>query len=197
MHEQTDIEREWLVKLSRGDESVFRRLFDRYHPFVYSFALRMTESDPIAKDVVQDVFVKIWVNRESLHTIENLPAYLNRMTRNLVLNGMKRKAHEESLLRDLFPAGNERNSTEDAALAKELEALLHRAIAHLPAQQQKVYRLGRMKGLKHEDIAAELHISRETVKKHMMAAIRGVKDYLQEHGGPIGLLAVCLLRLYR
>ncbi|MRG48800.1 RNA polymerase sigma-70 factor [Chitinophaga sp. SYP-B3965] len=197
MQEQTDIEREWLVKLSRGEESVFRELFDRYHPFVYSFALRMTESDPIAKDVVQDVFVKIWINRESLHTIDNLPAYLNRMTRNLVLNGMKRKAHEESLIRDLFPAGNERNTTEDAALAKELETLLHNAINQLPGQQQKVYRLSRIKGLKHEDIAEQLHISRETVKKHMMAAVRGVKDYLQEHGGTVSFLAICLLKMYR
>lgn len=197
MQDQTDIEREWLIKLSRGEETVFRELFNRYHPFIYSFAFRMTESDPIAKDVVQDVFVKIWINRESLHTIDNLPAYLNRMTRNLVLNGMKRKAHEESLLKDLYPAGNERNTTEDVALARELEDLLHRAIDQLPGQQQKVYRLGRMKGLKHEAIADQLQISKETVKKHMMAAVRGVKDYLQQHGGTIGLLAICLIKYHK
>lgn len=189
------MERQWLEQLARGEESAFRLLFDRYHPFIYSFALRMTTSDPIAKDVVQDVMIKIWINRQTLHTIDNLPAYINRMTRNQVLNGMKRKAHEESLIRELHPGREDHNPTEEAALGKELEQLLHKAIGQLPAQQQKVYRMSRIEGLKHEDIANELNISRETVKKHMMAALRSVKQYLEENGNTIGLLAICLLEI--
>jgi RNA polymerase sigma-70 factor (family 1) len=195
MQEILNMERQWLERLARGEESAFRLLFDRYHPFIYSFAHRMTASDPIAKDVVQDVMIKIWVNRQTLHTIDNLPAYINRMTRNQVLNGMKRKAHEESLIRELHPYREGHNPTEEAAIGKELEQLLHQAIRQLPAQQQKVYRMSRIDGLKHEDIANELHISRETVKKHMMAALRSVKQYLEDNGNAISLLALCLLEI--
>ena len=191
------MERQWLEQLARGEESAFRLLFDRYHPFIYSFALRMTASDPIAKDVVQDVMIKIWVNRQTLHTIDNLPAYINRMTRNQVLNGMKRKAHEESLIRELHPYREDHSPTEEAAIGKELEQLLHKAIGQLPTQQQKVYRMSRIDGRKHEDIANELNISRETVKKHMMAALRSVKQYLENNGNTIGLLAACLLEIRR
>lgn len=197
MQENLNTERQWLEQLAGGEESAFRHLFDRYHPFIYSFALRMTASDTIAKDVVQDVLVKIWINRRSLHNIDNLSAYINRMTRNQVLNGMKRRAHEESLIRELYPSGESHNPTEEAALGKELEQLLHKAIAQLPAQQQNVYRMSRIEGLKHDDIAHRLNISRETVKKHMMAALRSVKQYLQENGNTIGLLAICLLEVRR
>lgn len=197
MQENLNTERQWLEQLAGGEEAAFRLLFDRYHPFIYSFALRMTASDTIAKDVVQDVLVKIWINRRSLHQIDNLPAYINRMTRNQVLNGMKRRAHEESLIRELYPYGETRNPTEEAALGKELEQLLHKAIAQLPAQQQKVYRMSRSEGLKHDEIAYRLNISRETVKKHMMAALRSVKQYLADNGNTIGLLAICLLEVRR
>jgi len=197
MQEILNMERQWLEQLAKGEESAFRLLFDRYHPFIYSFALRMTASDPIAKDVVQDVMIKIWVNRQTLYTIDNFPAYINRMTRNQVLNGMKRKAHEESLLKELHPHREDRSPTEEAAIGRELEQLLHKAINQLPAQQQKVYRMSRIEGLKHEDIANALNISRETVKKHMMAALRSVKQYLEDNGNSIGLLALCLLEIRR
>ncbi|RAK29173.1 RNA polymerase sigma-70 factor, ECF subfamily [Chitinophaga ginsengisegetis] len=197
MQENMNLERQWLEQLAVGEESAFRQLFDRYHPFIYSFALRMTASDTIAKDVVQDVLIKIWINRQSLHTIDNLPAYINRMTRNQVLNGMKRRAHEESIIRELYPFREDHNHTEEAALGKELEQLLHKAIGQLPAQQQRVYRMSRLEGLKHDDIAYQLNISRETVKKHMMAALRSVKQYLEDNGNTIGLLAICLLEVRR
>ncbi|MET3877911.1 RNA polymerase sigma-70 factor [Chitinophaga sp. OAE865] len=197
MQENLNTERQWLERLAGGEESAFRLLFDRYHPFIYSFALRMTASDTIAKDVVQDVLIRIWINRRSLHSIDNLSAYINRMTRNQVLNGMKRRAHEESLIRELYPSRESHNPTEEAALGKELEQLLYKAVAQLPAQQQKVYRMSRIEGLKHDDIAQRLNISRETVKKHMMAALRSVKQYLLENGNAIGLLAICLLEARR
>ncbi|SEW44669.1 RNA polymerase sigma-70 factor, ECF subfamily [Chitinophaga arvensicola] len=191
------MERQWLERLSNGDESAFRFLFDHYYPFIYSFALRMTDSDPIAKDIVQDVLIKLWLNRDTLPGIDNLGGYINRMTRNLVLNGMKRKAHEENIIRELHPAPGTSSPTEEAALHRELELLLYKAVNLLPEQQQKVYRMSRSEGLRHEEIAQQLNISRETVKKHMMAALRSLKRYLEEHGSTLGCLAICLLKIHR
>lgn len=198
MYDTTAHDAALLQQLSQGDESAFRRLFDAYHPFIYSFALRMTDSAPIAKDVVQDIFIKIWLMREEMPSVQNLPAYINRLTRNHVLNGMKRKAMEASLLKDLGGQLDVRhNDTEERSQARELETLLEKAVLQLPAQQQKVYRLSRGEGLKHEEIAAQLGISRETVKKHMMAALVTVRRFLQENGRMISLLATMLAHHYK
>lgn len=171
----------------------FRQLFDLYHAFIYSFAYKMTASEQIAKDIVQEVMVKVWINRHTLTEIENLAAYINRITRNLILNGLKRRAHESLLLREMIPANLARNSTEETTLHRELEHLLHKALTQLPPQQQRVYRMSRIEGLRHEEIASQLNISRETVKKHMMAALRAMKDYLRQHGSTVTILAICLL----
>ncbi|CAL1516455.1 RNA polymerase sigma-70 factor [Chitinophaga sp. MM2321] len=201
MHDKDnlDSERVLLQRIAEGDGNAFRQLFDQYRDFIYSFALRMTESDTISKDVVQEVFIKIWLQRETLSSLHNLPAYINRLTRNHVLNGIKRKAFETTLLKDLH-AGEpdiKRNTPEETLLNKELENLMSRAINHLPKQQQKVYRMSRMDGLKHEEIARELQISRETVKKHMMAAILSMQHYIRIHGGPVSILAICFVGLSR
>ncbi|ASZ12028.1 RNA polymerase sigma-70 factor [Chitinophaga pendula] len=193
MHEERNTQQQWLQQLARGEDMAFRQLFDLYHAFIFSFAYKMTASEQIAKDIVQEVMIKVWINRHTLTEIENLPAYINRITRNLVLNGLKRRAHESLLLREIIPANPARNSTEETTLHRELEHLLHKALTQLPPQQQRVYRMSRIEGLHHEEIASKLNISKETVKKHMMAALRTLKDHLRQHGSTITILAICLL----
>ncbi|WP_346319162.1 RNA polymerase sigma-70 factor [Chitinophaga sp. YIM B06452] len=197
MEDQTGIDTAWLTGLSRGEESAFRRLFSQYHPFIYSFALRMTGSDALAKDVVQEIFIKLWLHRGELPGVQNLGGYINRLTRNHVLNGMKRMAHESSLLQDLQPQLSAGPApTEARAEHRDLEMLLDEALRRLPGQQQRVYRMSRMEGLKHEEIATALGISRETVKKHMMAALQAIRLYLRQHSDmPVAAL-LCLLPLF-
>lgn len=193
MHDIKGQDTTLLHLLSQGDETAFRRLFDTYHQFIYSFALRMTDSEAISRDVVQDVFVKIWLNRQELTAIQHLPGYINRLTRNHVLNGMKRKALETGLLKDLgTPFSAAGNDPEEQAQFRELEALLARAINLLPERQQQVYKLSRQDGLKHEEIAAQLQISRETVKKHIMAALLHIRNYLRDNGRTLLWLGVLL-----
>ena len=176
-------EKELLLRIAQGDERAFRQLFDQYRDFIYFFAVRLTESDLIAKDVVQEVFIKLWLQRQSLTEVISLRAWIYRLTRNHVLNGLKRRAHEISLLREIGLTIPEHNDpTAETVQYRELEKLLQQAVQQLPAQQQKAYHLSRGEGLKHDEIAARLHISSETVKKHIMAAMQSIREYLRKHG---------------
>ncbi len=106
-----------------------------------------------------------------------------RLTRNHVLNGLKRKAHEDALLREIRAGLSDNHQpTEEAVQYRELEKQLQQAIARLPPQQQRCYLLSRDEGMKHEEIAVSLGISQETVKKHIMAAIQSIKKYLTRNG---------------
>lgn len=193
MEDSTGNDPEWLMRLSEGDEAAFSSLFSRYHDFIYSFAARMTGSGAIAEDVVQEVFLKVWLNRADLPQVQNLGGYINRLTRNHVLNGIKRMAHENTLLQNIPPVTGNLPLPDAGAEMRELSALIDQALHRLPPQQQRVYQLSRTEGRKHEEIAAILGISRETVKKHMMAALKSIRTYLSRHGRMPLFIAGCLL----
>lgn len=172
-----------LHQIAKGDETAFRQLFDQYRDLIYSFSYQLTQSDIIAKDVVQDIFVKIWTTRSTLDQIVSIRAWMLRLTRNHVLNGLKRKAHEEALLREIRAGLSDNHQPAEEALQyRELEKQLQQAIAQLPPQQQRCYLLSRDEGMKHDEIAGTLGISQETVKKHIMAAIQSIKKYLTRSG---------------
>lgn len=75
-------ETEILLQVAAGNERAFTILFRRYSSKVYSFALKLTRSEELAEEVVQEVFIKIWLNREGLGEIQEFGAYLNRINRN-------------------------------------------------------------------------------------------------------------------
>ena len=94
-----------------------------------------------------------------------------------------RKAFEETFLHEqFFKVENNREEAFNCVDLHELEGLLGKAVNQLPPQQKKVFELSRMQGLKHVEIARQLNISGETVKKHIMEALRNVKSYLASHG---------------
>lgn len=177
MQEHADI-RNLLFRISSGDQLAFRILFCAYSPKVYSFALRLTRSDSMAEEVVQDIFMKIWINRESAVTIEQFSAYLFTITRNHIFNLLKKVATEATaknhLSKELSEAHRE---TEATILYRESQQILNQVVSNLPPQQKLVYSLCHNEGLKYEEVAQRLNISRLTVKTHMQQALRTIKSH--------------------
>jgi len=171
-----------LNKMASGTEVCFRQLYDVYHERIYSFAFFLTHSDTLAKDISQEIFIKIWTHRTELANIRNFNAWLKTIIRNHVYTCLKRIATERIILQKISPAINESaNSTETEVLQKEYSRLLHEAISHLPPQQKKVYLLSRQHGLKHDEIARNLGLSTYTVKNHMKAALQAIKLFLHNY----------------
>jgi len=175
MKEAKDI-KALLDELSKNNEGAFREIFGLYSHKVYSFALRLTGSGVTGEEMVQEVFLRIWLKRESLADVENFSAYLFGITKNLVLNLLKRKTFEEKarirLLRDV-PANH--SDTEETVIHHDYEELLKETINHLPPQQKLIYSMCHQEGLQYEDVAQRLKISRFTVKTHMHEALKAIK----------------------
>jgi RNA polymerase sigma-70 factor (family 1) len=176
MQELKDI-RYLLNELSSHNEMAFRRIFDAFSGQVYSFSLRLTRSKENAEEIVQEVFLKIWINRELLSTIDNFPAYLYTLTRNLALNNLKRIAVEKrthAMLQHEMQSKD--NVTEQTVIHHDYEQFLSKAINHLPPQQRLVYSLCHQEGLRYDEVAQRLKISKLTVKTHMQHALRSIKS---------------------
>ncbi|MBS1656368.1 MAG: RNA polymerase sigma-70 factor [Bacteroidetes bacterium] len=173
-----------LCQISKGDERAFRQLYEQYHNKVYYVALKILKTQTGAEDVLQNIFMKIWEQKKTLPAIENFEAYLNIMLRNHLFNQLRKLIHEKQAIKKIAISQTDSiNETLHTVLDREFEHELQVALQHLPPQQKKVFTLSRIEGLKHDEIAAALHISKETVKKHIMKAADSVKACLESPQG--------------
>lgn len=180
-----------LDRIAVGDQHAFREIFNSWSGKVFGFALKLTHSKSLSEEIVQDVFMKIWINRESLEAIQSFPAYLFTLTRNHTFNNLKRIAIEEAARIKLGKKLTESNyDTEETINFRESERLLNQAISKLPPQQRLVYSLCQQEGLKYEEVAQRLNISRLTVKTHMQQALRSIKNHFS---GFVGAWIIFLL----
>ena len=178
-----------LASIAKGDKNAFATLVNNYKDHIYTIALRLTRSSSLAEDVVQEIFLKVWLRRETLPEINHFAGYLNSMVQNKVFTLLKQIALERERLKKI-DANNSYNN--DTIIQKEYETVLLNAVRQLPPRQQEVYELVKGKGLKREEAAQVLNISSETVKYHLSQAVRNVRDYCIQHAGITGLIIVVL-----
>jgi RNA polymerase sigma-70 factor (family 1) len=176
-----------------NDES-FRRLFDNYKNRLYGYVLTIARSAYVAEEITQEIFIKLWLCRDILHEVDNLDGYIFTIARNRTFNHLRKAAFDSRLLRELQElAMPENNNVEERALLSEYDRLLRDALDHLSPQRRLVYQLSRDRGLNHEEIAHHLHLSRNTVKNHMVEALRHLRHYLGEHGSVLMIASLFLI----
>ncbi|MEO8962042.1 MAG: sigma-70 family RNA polymerase sigma factor [Ginsengibacter sp.] len=171
-----------LALIAEGDEVAFTKLFALYRDRIYSIAFKITHSTTASEEIVQDVFLKIWLRKDRLIEIQNFSAYLLMVTRNTVYKSLKRiaKNYEVTILTEKDHLVADSDSA-DLLMEKEYNLLLQKAIQRLPNQQKEVYQYIREKGLKREEAASLLHLSPETVKFHLAQAMKNIRTFCLIH----------------
>lgn len=161
-----------LILISKGDELAFRLVFNHYSDKLYSYTLKITDNQELSEEIVMDAFLKIWCNREELSKINQFDSYLFTIVRNQAFTAIKRRAHEASIITKLSLSNTEyQDCTEDTVSYNEYQHLLNQAINKLPPQQKLVYSMSRDEGLKYDEIADQLNLSKNTVKAHLKRAL--------------------------
>lgn len=171
--------RDQVARLRAGDREAFETVFRAYYPRLADYAVGLVRSRDVAEDVVQEVFVALWTQRERLTTPDNLAGYLYRSVRNRSLNQIRhkrmvtdwqaRQAAEDS---PVAPAADK-----EAQNTEILEAVRH-AVAQLSPRCREVFELSRDRGLTYPEIATTLGISIKTVETLMGRALKGVRERL-------------------
>lgn len=169
--------------IASGDVAAFKYIFQKHRNKVYSIALGFAETGAAAEDMVQEVFMKLWINKAKLAGVENFEAYLNTVTRNHLLNYLRKLANDHLLYQKLFNQyTGQTEELSDNIVYHELENMVRKAVNQLPPQQKRVYNFCRVEGLKHEEIAEKMGIARSTVKGHMVEALSNIRNYLLANG---------------
>ncbi|HLT53519.1 MAG TPA: RNA polymerase sigma-70 factor [Flavobacteriaceae bacterium] len=171
---------EILQFLKDGDHLAYTEIYDRYSGHLYIFAYKRLKSREEAKDLIHELFLKLWADRETIAEKYNLIAYLYSALRNRIINLIARQKvstrYIESFNQYLGEFGN--NDTDFLVRQKDLQQLIEAEIANLNPRTRKVFELSRKSNLTRKEIATELDISEETVKSHMHTALKVLKSKL-------------------
>jgi RNA polymerase sigma-70 factor (family 1) len=172
-----------ITMLAQDSEYAFQLLYDRHRKRIYQTALRYLKSPLLAQEVVQDVFLKLWFNRRNLKTDLPVEAWLHTITKNILLNRIKRIANEWKAIKGVSQVSEKFvDNIENNFQSAQYNPLLQKAIALLPEQQQKVFTLARYEQLTYQQIGMELNISPLTVKTHMSRALDSIRSFFADHG---------------
>ncbi|MFW0715709.1 RNA polymerase sigma factor [Pedobacter sp. N23S346] len=181
-----DKERELIKEIVEGSEKAFSILFFKYLSVLQSFALKFTKSEHAAEEVIQDAFLRIWLNRDKLEQVENVKAYLYKYVSNECLSYLRKKVKEDKAIDLLKSRHSDRdNVTLDSIHLNEINKLITSAVGKLPQQRRKIYELSRGEGKTIPEISEILGLSPSTVKNALVIALKSIRENLIQHGIPL------------
>jgi RNA polymerase sigma-70 factor (family 1) len=167
-----------LQQLQSGDEQAFYTLYHLHSKMLYVDILHIIKDREVAKELLQDLYLKIWERRRELDPERSFKSYLFIVARNIVYDYLRRVALDKKLKIRLMKSVIESYThSEEAVDFKESTELVMTAIETLPTQRRKIYILCKVEGQSHEEISKELGISISTVNNHMVRANKKVRDY--------------------
>jgi RNA polymerase sigma-70 factor (family 1) len=165
-------------RVAAGDQNAFRELFHLLSKKLTHFAFSIVKSRDAAREIVDEVFIKIWRNREQAGNIVQLKVYLYTATKNTALNYLSSKAEKNiSEPFDFFSVEVSEGDRPDRKLIDaELLKKINTAIEQLPPRCKMVFKLVREDGLSYREVAEILNISTKTVDAQMVIAVRQVSE---------------------
>lgn len=184
-------EAEILKEVEEGKEAAFSMLIDHYSDQLGRFIFQITQRKEVAEEIVQDIFLKIWISRESLAEVRNFRNWLFVLAKNHALNALRSVVKERMIQEQVKLENLQTMQSNDIPTETDHQlSLVDAAIAGLPPQQRKAFLLSRRYGLKHKEIATSMHLSQETVKKYIQYAVQSIHRHVEK------ALEVSLLLLF-
>lgn len=172
---------EWKA-IQDGDIRVFERMFKREYAVLFRHIHYLVQNKELAEELVQDVFIKVWIKREALSIDTNLGQYLRKVARHQALEYLRSQKPKDQLT----PALHQHLTTvqPNAAERAHTEVLdrIHHSIASLPPRCRLIFQLCKQEGLTYTEVAEELGVSTESVKTQIKIAFRRIRADLKEAG---------------
>ena len=172
-----------LKSLERNEEKGIEMIYNFYYPRLYRFSHTFLKFDDGINDILQEVFVRIWENRKNIRSAQSFNSFIFTITRNLLLNELRNNLNNENLRDRLSKASvAEEFTCFQSTDYDELKEKIDNLMEQLPERQREVFKLSRIEGLTHREIAEKLAISEKTVEYHIHLSITFLKNQLKGLG---------------
>ena len=162
------------VSVASGDNEAFDAIYRHYHSPIYHYILNVIKSPQLSEDLTQEVFLKVWEGRDRLHEIRNMGAFLFTIARNHTLNILKSATRSQALLAEIVRHSPE-PGIDDEILNRDYERFIQGVLLTLPPRTREIYRRCKEQGRTYEEVARELGISGNAVKRHMINSIQALR----------------------
>lgn len=172
-----------LQRIAEGDRVAFTWFYTSHLNRLYRYIFLFTKSKEDTEEILQDIFIRIWENREKLKEIDLAAAYLTQIARNKIIDKVRSMQTRHRVLSEIRRSrGDSANTTSDDCIYREYYLVVQQAIEKLPPKRKLIFRLNTENGLSQDEIANQLKISRSVVQKQLYSASHFVRKYLFEHG---------------
>lgn len=173
-----------------GEERAFSCLYERYYATIFRIALQYVKSPELAKDVCQEISIKIWEKRCQLSVVKDFGAYIKRVTRNHSIDVLRAAARSDVVFGEIarhFP--NDIPVQDDSALSKDYQEFVRKTVERFPPRTREIFILCREEGKTYKEIAAQLAIAQDTVHKTMGIALNKLRNAVySEYGYSVSVL---------
>ena len=159
----------------------FEALFKQYYAPLVVYACKYVPETDVAREIVQDFFVKLYEKRSSLTIDTSLKSYLYRSVYNSCMNYINQRNIQEKHIRNIDLERNDEENLENEINSAELQNRIFNLIEALPPKCKKIFKMNRLEGLKNEEIAVTLHLSKRTVETQISKALKILRNKLSDY----------------
>lgn len=190
---QTD-EQALLLQLKNGDERAFEILYNSYKFRIAGNLFKLLKSEDQVKEVLQELFFKIWEVRTQIDPEKSFKSYLFRIAENMVHDYFRKVAKDKRLLAKMVASSSELyQHIEEDILGKEEAQKLQHAINLMPPQRKMVFTLCKLEGKSYKEVEEIMGINAKTISSHMLQANRFLKAYFKDSAALTISLVVSVL----
>jgi len=184
-------EKELINRLKNGDQTAFELLFHAYYPGLVVYSSQFTADRDEAEEIVQDFFVRCWQKHQFIQPSDTLKNYFFSSVKNRSLNFLKHKKIEESYMKQLSELSENHLVYEpDLYVASDLQEKIKNSMNLLPQRCREIFMMSRIRGLKNEEIANELKLSKRTVETQISNALKLLRIELKDYAGLLLILGL-------
>lgn len=186
-------EKELLLELKQGNEKAFETIYKKYSKGLFGSLIKLVKSEFEAQEILQDVFLKIWDNREKIDVEKSFRSFLFKIGENKAYDFFRKVASDKKKKAEIIAiASSEYPLVEEQISSDKNETILAKAIESLPPQRQQVFRLCKLEKKSYKEVSQLLGISESTVSDHIVKATKAVRDYFENNEQALMALFVIL-----
>lgn len=166
-----------MKNIASGDRRAFKNLYERYCPLMLAIAVRIVKRREVAEDIMQDVFVQVWLTANAFdNNLSSPKTWLSHLTRNKAIDWLRARDNQWQSEEEITAQQSELTGATDSAIQDDESRRLLHCMKHLPNNQQQSIALAWYQGLSHTDIAQYLNQPTGTIKSWIRRGLEHLKE---------------------